>query len=150
MFCAIPDCQRPLPVNSREAKEIENAIKRMTWDTSDFGRAVFTSQILKVDNPFLEREYQEKKTLLRGEGRSAKELTEQLAFRMETDPRRVKAICQSGLVCDGVDHTLGDATMGVSVWRCPDLCLRGFTWPDSEVAYLVVFKASQGFRIQKC
>lgn len=138
----IADCQFTLPVDSREAKEIEHAVRRLTWDTNNLDKAVSISHIKKVDNPGLEREYHEKKTALREEGRSPKELTQQLAFGVETEDTRVKEICRLGLECDGVNHTLGDGGMGVSVWKCPDLCLRALSWPTSGAAYLVVYKVS--------
>ncbi|CAH3141256.1 unnamed protein product, partial [Porites lobata] len=34
--------------------------------------------------------------------------------------------------------------MGVTVWRCPDLCLRAFNWPASGSAFLLVFKIVKG------
>ena len=139
---AVLDCQYTLPGDSREAKDIENAVKRQTWDLNDLDRAVSISQILKVDNPNLEREYHEKKAELRHNGRSLKELSEQLAFCVETEESRVKEICRSGLECSGVDHTLGDGDMGVTVWKCPDLCLKALHWPSSRSACLIVFKVS--------
>ena len=139
----ITDCQYALPVDSREAKEIEHAVKRQTWDTNELNQAVSISHIKRVDNPNLERDYHEKKAELREEGRLPKELMQQLAFCVETDDNRVKEICRIGLECNGVDHTLGDGDMGVTVWRCPDLCLRAFNWPASGSAHLLVFKASQ-------
>lgn len=54
----------------------------------------------------------------------------------------MKEICRIGLECTGTDHTLGDGGMGVTVWRCPDLCLRAFNWPASGSAFLLVFKVS--------
>ncbi|XP_022806058.1 uncharacterized protein LOC111343173 isoform X1 [Stylophora pistillata] len=139
------DCQYVLPVNSREAKEIEQSIKRLTWDTNDLvDRVVSISYIKKVDNLVLEREYHEKRASMRDEGRLPKELSQQLAFCVETEDCRVRDICRIGLVCDGVDHTLGDGYMGVTVWRCPDLCLRAFRWPTSGTAYLMVFKIVKG------
>ena len=138
---SVTDCQYVLPVNSREAKEIEQSVKRLTWDTNDLiDRAVSISYIKKVENQGLEREYHEKRASMRDEGRSPKELTQQLAFCVEKEDSRVKEICREGLVCDGVDHSLGDGHMGVTVWRYPDLCLRAFSWPTSGTAYLVVFK----------
>lgn len=138
---SVTDCQYVLPVNSREAKEIEQSVKRLTWDTNDLiDRAVSISYIKKVENQGLEREYHEKRASMRDEGRSPKELTQQLAFCVEKEDSRVKEICRVGLVCDGVDHSLGDGHMGVTVWRYPDLCLRAFSWPTSGTAYLVVFK----------
>ena len=138
---SVTDCQYVLPVNSREAKEIEQSVKRLTWDTNDLiDRAVSISYIKKVENQGLEREYHEKRASMRDEGRSPKELTQQLAFCVEKEDNRVKEICRVGLVCDGVDHSLGDGHMGVTVWRYPDLCLRAFSWPTSGTAYLVVFK----------
>ena len=139
---AVLDCQYTLPGDSREAKDIENAVKRQTWDLNDLDRAVSISQIKKVDNPNLEREYHEKKAELRHNGRSLKELSEQLAFCVETEESRVKEICRSGLECSGVDHTLGDGDMGVTVWKCPDLCLKALHWPSSRSACLIVFKVS--------
>lgn len=139
---AVSDCQYTLPGDSREAKDIENAVKRQTWDLNDLDRAVSISQIKKVDNPNLEREYHEKKAELRHHGRSLKELSEQLAFCVETEESRVKEICRSGLECSGVDHTLGDGDMGVTVWKCPDLCLKAVQWPSSRSACLIVFKVS--------
>ncbi|XP_078383691.1 uncharacterized protein LOC144666196 isoform X2 [Oculina patagonica] len=138
------DCQFTLPVDSREAKEIEHAVRRLTWDTNDLDRAVSISHIKKVDNPNLEREYHEKRATLREEGRSSKELTEQLAFCVETEDSRVKEICRLGLECEGENHTLGDGSMGVTVWKCPDLCLRALSWPASGTAYLLVFKIVKG------
>ena len=117
-------------------------MKRQTWDTNDLNRAVSISQITKVDNPILEREYHEKKAELRDEGRSPKELTQQLGFCVETDDSRVKEICRMGMECCGTNHTLGDGGMGVTVWRYPDLCLRALNWPVSGSAYLLVFKVS--------
>lgn len=139
---AVLDCQYTLPVDSREAKDIENAVKRQTWDLNDLDRAVSISQIKKVDNPNLEREYHEKRAELRHNGRSLKELSEHLAFCVETEESRVKEICRSGLECNGVDHTLGDGGMGVTVWKCPDLCLKALHWPSSRSAYLIVSKVS--------
>ena len=136
------DCQFTLPVDSREAKEIEHAVRRLTWDTNNLDKAVSISHIKKVDNPGLEREYHEKRTALREDGRSPKELTQQLAFGVETEDTRVKEICRLGLECDGGNHTLGDGGMGVTVWKCPDLSLRAFNWPASGAAYLVVYKVS--------
>ena len=138
----ITDCQYALPVDSREAKEIELNIKRLTWDIKDLDRVVILTHIKKVDNPNLEREYHEKRATMREEGRSPKELTQQLAFCVETEDCRVKEICRLGLECDSANHTLGDGEMGVTVWRCPDLCLRALNWPASGTAYLVVFKVS--------
>lgn len=138
----IADCQFTLPVDSREAKEIENAVRRLTWDTNNLDKAVSISHIKKVDNPGLEREYHEKRAALREESRSPKELTEQLAFGVETEDGRVKEICRLGLECDEGNRTLGDGDMGVTVWKCPDLCLRALNWPVSGAAYLVVYKVS--------
>lgn len=107
------------------------------------------SLIKKVDNPSLEKEYREKKSQLREEGRSTKELSQQLAFCLETDDSRVKEICQIGLECCGTDHTLGDGGMGVTVWRCPDLCIRAFSWPASGSAFLLVFKVGPQSRTKK-
>lgn len=136
------DFQYTLPVNSRETKEIEHAVKRQTWDSNDLVRDISNVQIKKVDNRWLERGYHEKRSELREKGRTPKELTEQLAFTVETDEYRVKAICRDGLKCTGINHTLGDGRMGVTVWRCPDLCLRGLNWPASGSAFLLVFKVS--------
>lgn len=147
MIFVVSDCQYALPVDSREAKEIEHAVKRQTWDTNDLDRAVSVSHIKKVDNPNLEREYHEKKAELREEGRSSKELTQQLAFCVETDHSRVKEICRIGLECNGVHHTLGHGGMGVSVWKYPDLCLRALSWPASGSAYLLIFKVSRSVNV---
>lgn len=141
-FNATTDCQYTLSVNSREAKEIGHAVKRQTWDSSDLVRDISNVQIKKVDNRCLERGYHEKRSELREKGRTPKELTEQLAFTVETNEYRVKAICRDGLRCTGIDHTLGDGGMGVTVWRCPDLCLKGLNWPASGSAFLLVFKVS--------
>ena len=77
---------------------------------------------------------------MRDEGRSPKELAEQFAFRVETDYARVRDVCVNGLRCDGEECGLGDGTMGVSVWKCPDVCLESVEWPLSGSAYLVLFK----------
>ena len=129
-------------MDSREAKEIEHAVRRLTWDTNNLDKAVSILHIKKVDNPGLEREYHEKRAALREEGRSPKEVTQQLAFSVETDDSRVKEICRLGLECDGGNHTLGDGGMGVTMWKCPDLCLRALSWPASGAAYLFVYKVS--------
>lgn len=138
------DCQYTLPVNSREAKEIEYGLKRQAWDKNDLAPSVSIMPIKKVDNRFLEREYHEKKSELREQGRTPKELTEQLAFCVETDATLVSEICRIGLECTGTDHSLGDGKMGVTVWRCPDLCVRAFNWPASGSAFLLVFKIVKG------
>lgn len=111
MFVII-DCQYTLPVNSREAKDIENAVKRQMWDTNELVRGVSIVHINRVDNAYLEREYHEKRAELREQGRNPKELTQQLAFCVETDDIHVKEICRIGLECTGTDHTLGDGGWG--------------------------------------
>lgn len=75
MFVII-DCQYTLPVNSREAKDIENAVKRQMWDTNERVRGVSIVHINRVDNAYLEREYHEKRAELREQGRNPKELTQ--------------------------------------------------------------------------
>lgn len=85
-------------------------------------------------------------------GRSAKELSESLAFKTECYLSNVKEHCKQGLCCHGDNNVLGDSKMGVSLWKHPDVCLKSLNnWPDLWIVYLVVFRVSTIFRrgIQK-
>lgn len=137
------DCQRGIPLDSREAREIINTVRHLTWESAEeFDRSFVISKIYKVENQVLEREFQTKRTELRDEGRSAKELSEHYAFKAEHYGSAVKEQCMKGLYCNESNSVLGDGQMGVSVWKCPDLCLKTLIWSDSWTIFLIVFRVS--------
>lgn len=137
------DCQRGIPLDSREAKEIINTVHHLTWESAEeFDRNFVISKIYKVENQVLEREFQTKRTELRDEGRSTKELSKHYAFKAEHYCTTVKKQCMQGVYCNDSNSVLGDGKMGVSVWKCPDLCLKTLKWPDTWTVCLIVFRVS--------
>ena len=141
-FCfAVPvGCQYPLDADSREAKELENDVRRLAWDAPNLDRLVRVVRTCKVENPRLERDFHDKRVEMRADGCTPKELTEQLAFRVETDFAKVSDVCINGLRCGGTSCCLGDASMGVHVGRCPDVCVGSVDWPVTGRVFLLVFK----------
>ena len=146
-LCII-DCQSQISLNSREAKELENNIKRLMWKGSELDNIFSIDQIYKVDNPTLERKFQEKRSELREDGRSQRELTEHLAFLIETAYHKVKDVCVNGMKCNG-DDSLGDGQMGVSLWKSPDLLLKNLECPELGIVYLIVFRVRQRLYIYR-
>eukprot|EP00058_Branchiostoma_floridae_P000115 XP_002585603.1 hypothetical protein BRAFLDRAFT_111746 [Branchiostoma floridae] len=116
---------RPVSLDSHEAQEIQFAYRRTCWDEKSFGYQI--SDIQLVENDFLQSEFLQKQHELSIEGRSPKELIEEFAFLDVSDKTKRSAVCNSGLttaLSDTANSALGEPSQGVTVWRCPDLCIQ--------------------------
>ncbi|CAH1246582.1 TEX15 [Branchiostoma lanceolatum] len=136
---------RPVSLDSHEAQEIQFACRRTCWDEKNFEYQI--SDIQLVENDFLQSEFLQKQHELSIEGRSPKELIEEFAFLDVTDKTKRSTVCNSGLttsLSDTSNSALGEPSQGVTVWRCPDLCIQKETEGGPKNAVVAMFKIMRG------
>ncbi|XP_078660203.1 uncharacterized protein LOC144904921 isoform X5 [Branchiostoma floridae x Branchiostoma belcheri] len=139
------DMLRPVSLDSHEAQEIQFACKRTCWDVKNFEYQITDIQL--VENDVLQSEFLQKQHELSIEGRSPKELIEEFAFLDVTDKTKRSAVCNSGLttvLSDTANSALGEPSQGVTVWRCPDLCIQKETEGGPKNHVVAMFKIMRG------
>ncbi|XP_019635360.1 PREDICTED: uncharacterized protein LOC109478316 [Branchiostoma belcheri] len=139
------DMLRPVSLDSHEAQEIQFACKRTCWDVKNFEYQITDIQL--VENDVLQSEFLQKQHELSVEGRSPKELIEEFAFLDVTDKTKRSAVCNSGLttaLSDTANSALGEPSQGVTVWRCPDLCIQKETEGGPKNHVVAMFKIMRG------
>ncbi|XP_066304732.1 titin homolog isoform X2 [Branchiostoma lanceolatum] len=136
---------RLVSLDSHEAQEIQFACRRTCWDEKNFEYQI--SDVQLVENDFLQSEFLQKQHELSIEGRSPKELIEEFAFLDVTDKTKRSTVCNSGLttsLSDTSNSALGEPSQGVTVWRCPDLCIQKETEGGPKNAVVAMFKIMRG------
>ena len=130
--------------DQREVHHLKRDLIRYRFkkDADIFSEDIKVSRVYFVENQGLRDDYIAKKSNLRDEGKTKKETGEKLGFLVQHQWESAVEICEKGLVARSGSNTLGDSTMGVYLWRHPDLCLKSII-PNMTAnmrAYVVIFK----------
>ncbi|XP_070544893.1 uncharacterized protein [Ptychodera flava] len=132
-----------IDLTSKESMEIKNEIRKNSWGAK-FLRPEVTAVEL-IENRRLQAEYLAKRKEIQAEGRPTKDLEELFLYRLENNGPKLFSIARHGLCTDkGNSKTfgrIGDNTQGVSLWRCPDVCIAARNFPEPK---LLVFKVTRG------